>query len=250
MEPRVSLQKPPGEYCLGNDAILKRINGAWLSFEDQIRADLLLTRPTQPNKNELIWRTAFKGLTLNSDDHVIRAQLGLVSNGAESSQLHQLASSSCSDLMESVIKAQSQYPHLDSWSGASDCFTISAYVNSRVMNSGQNHESSLIGLISARKSDYVELQLISLRSRRRITLTNVQNYNVLGLSWCRTLDGERQRRERPREVMLHWAHLGPDSTFFFLHRGMKTRNEDDTEAGWSRRGGGHVQMACLDTLDM
>lgn len=79
------------------------------------------------------------------------------------------------------------------------------------MNSGQNHESSLIGQISARKSDYAELQLISLQSRRRITLTNVQNYNVLGLRWCRTLDGER-----PREVMLHWAHLGPDSTFF-LH---------------------------------
>lgn len=144
----------------------------------------------------------------------------MVSNGAESSQLHQLATSSCSDLMESVIKAQSQYPHLDSWSGASagasGCFTISAYVSSRVMNSGQNHESSLIGLISARKSDYVELQLISLRSRRRITLTNVQNYNVLGLSWCRTLEWERQRRERPREVMLHWAHLGPDSTFPFF----------------------------------
>lgn len=84
------------------------------------------------------------------------------------------------------------------------------------MNSGQNHESSLIGLISARKSDYVELQLISPRSRRRITLTNVQNYNVLGLSWCRTLEWERQRRERPREVMLHWAHLGPDSTFPFF----------------------------------
>lgn len=141
--------------------------------------------------------------------------------------------------METVRKAQSQYPHLDSWSGASagasGCFTISAYVNSRVMNSGQNHESSLIGLISARKSDYVELQLISLRSRHGITLTNVQNYNVLGLSWCRTLDGERQRRERPREVMLHWAHLGPDSTFPFFHRGMKTRNEDDAEAGWPQK---------------
>lgn len=75
MEPRGFLQKPPGQYCLGNYAILEHINGAWLSFEGQIRAELLLTRPTQPNKNELIWRTAFKGLTLNSDNHVIRAQL-------------------------------------------------------------------------------------------------------------------------------------------------------------------------------